>query len=57
MACVYDLQGNPDKAVGEIKGLSVEQQNITEAKRILAIAYFHRKDKEKAMAIWNELKL
>lgn len=57
LACVFDLQGNPDKAVGEIKGMSVEQQNIKEAKRILAIAYFHRKDEEKAMSIWKELKL
>jgi len=57
LACVYDLQGNADKAVGEIKGLSLEKQNIKDAKRILAIASFHKKDKEKALEIWNELKM
>jgi tetratricopeptide (TPR) repeat protein len=57
LACVYDLMDNWDSAIGKIKELSTDQQNIKEAKRILAIAYFHRKDKGKALEIWNELKM
>ena len=58
LACVYDLLGNPNAAIGTIKGLKpIEQQNSTDAQRILAIAYFHDKQENKAYAIWNELKM
>jgi tetratricopeptide (TPR) repeat protein len=57
LACVYDLLGNPDKAIGEIKGLSREQQNSVESKIILAIAYFHNSQEALSNKIWNELKI
>jgi tetratricopeptide (TPR) repeat protein len=58
LACVYDLLRNPNAAIGTIKGLKpIEQQNSTDAQRILAIAYFHDKQENKANAIWNELKM
>lgn len=58
LACVYDLLGNPNAAIGTIRDIKpTEQQNSMEAKRILAIAYFHDKQENKANAIWNELKM
>lgn len=57
LACVYDLMENWDGAIGKIKELSIEQQNTIDAKRILAIAYFHKKEKKHAEDIWNELNL
>ena len=57
LACVLDLLGNYPKSIGTILQLTKEQQNSIEAKRILAIAYFHDKQENKANAIWNELKM
>lgn len=57
LACVLDLLGNYPKSIGTILELSKNKQNITEVKRILAIAYFHDKHENKANAIWNELKM
>lgn len=57
LACVYDLLGNPEAAIGKIKELPLEEQQNTNAMRILAIAYYHAERKEKAEEIWNELKL
>ena len=57
LACVYELMDNWDSAVGKIKELSIIQQNTIDAKRILAIAYFHKNDKIKATDIWKELKM
>jgi hypothetical protein len=57
LACVLDLLGNYPKSIGTIFDLTKEQQNSIEAKRILAIAYFHDKQENKANAIWNELKM
>jgi tetratricopeptide (TPR) repeat protein len=57
LACVLDLLGNYPKSIGTILELSMQEQNTLEAKRILAIAYFHDKQENKANAIWNELKL
>ena len=56
LACVYDLLGNSIKAIGEIKGLSIEEQVSIDAKRILAIAYYHKGEKLIAEDIWNTLK-
>ncbi len=56
LACVYDLLGNSIKAIGEIKGLSIEEQISIDAKRILAIAYYHKGEKSIAENIWNTLK-
>ena len=52
LACVYDLLENSFKAIGEIKGLSIEEQNSVDAKRILAIAYYHNGQEDKAEEIW-----
>jgi len=57
LACVLDLLGNYPKSIGTILELTKEQQNGIEAKRILAIAYYHDKQENKAYAIWNELKM
>ena len=57
LACVLDLLGNYPKSIGTILELSKEKQNTLEAKRILAIAYFHDKQEKKANTIWNELKM
>lgn len=57
LACVFDLMGNPNAAIGKIKELPKEQQNTLDAKRILAIAYYHNDQEELANAIWNELKM
>ena len=57
LACIYDLLGNPNAAIGKIKELSNEQQNSNEAKRILAIAYFHNNQNSLADMIWEELKM
>jgi tetratricopeptide (TPR) repeat protein len=58
LACVYDLLENPNAAIGTIKGLKpIETQNTIEAKRILAIAYYHNNQEELAVAIWNGLKM
>jgi tetratricopeptide (TPR) repeat protein len=55
LACVYDLLDKPVSAIGEIFKLTKEQQNIIEAKRILAIAYYHNNEENKAELIWNEI--
>lgn len=57
LACVYDLLGNPEAAVGKIKELSKEVQTQLEAQKILAIAYYHMGLEEKAEKIWIELAL
>ena len=57
LACVLDLLGNYPKSIGTILELPKDKQNTTWAKRILAIAYFHDKQENKANAIWNELKM
>jgi tetratricopeptide (TPR) repeat protein len=56
LACVYDLIGNSPRAIGEILELSKEQQSSHDARRILAIAYYHNKEIEKAEEIWNTIK-
>lgn len=57
LACVLDLLDNYPKSIGTILELTKEKQNTLEAKRILAIAYFHDKQENKANVIWNELKI
>lgn len=57
LACVFDLLENPNAAIGKIKELPEEQQNTIDAKRILAIAYFHNDQEALAHIIWNELKM
>lgn len=57
LACVYELLGNPEGAIGKIKELTKEEQNSRDAKIILAIAYFHADMEKKAEEIWIELKM
>jgi len=57
LACVYDLLGNPMAAIGKIKELSKEQQNETDALRIVAIAYFNLEMYGKADEIWKKIGL
>ena len=57
LACVYDLLDNPNSAIGEIKALPKEQQGTIEARRILAIAYFHNRQNNLSDEIWKELKM
>jgi len=55
LACVFDLLGNPNAAIGKIKELSINQQQSIDAQRILAIAYFHDNQVIEANAIWKNL--
>lgn len=57
LACVFDLLDNPEAAIGKIKELPLDKQAIVEAKRILAIAYYHVDLEKKAEDIWKELKM
>ena len=56
-ACVYDLLDNPNGAITRILELPLNAQKTTDAKRILAIGYYHADNEKKAEAIWKELKL
>lgn len=57
LACVYDLLGNPEGALGKIKELPNSIQSQRRVKRIQAIAYYHMEMTEKAEGIWQGLKL
>lgn len=57
LACALDLLGNFPKSIGTILELTKGEQNAREAKRILAIAYFHNKQYVEADLIWKELKM
>jgi len=55
LACVFDLLGNPEAAIGKIKELSKTQQEQKPSKQILAIAYYNAGWEEKAEDMWEEL--
>jgi tetratricopeptide (TPR) repeat protein len=55
LACVFDLLGNSEAALGKIKELPKNFQNQESAKRIKAIAYYHLELETKALEIWKEL--
>ena len=55
LACIYDLLGNPEGAIGKINELPVEMRSSREALRIRAIAYFHMNRQQEAEEIWNQL--
>ena len=58
LACVFDLLDKHTSAIAEItEKLPKEVQESTEAKRILAIAYWNTDMEVKAESIWLELKL
>lgn len=57
LACVYELLGNPNAAIGKIKELPKTEQEKPEALRILAIAYYYDGNIKKAEEIWKEQKI
>lgn len=57
LACVYELLGKFNLALGTIEELTKEQQNTNEAQRILAITYYYNNEEKKADEIWKELKM
>jgi predicted Zn-dependent protease len=58
LACVYQLQGKHLSAIAEItEKLSKDAQNVTAAKRILAIAYYYNDMERQAEQIWVQLKM
>ena len=57
LACVFDLLGIPEAAIGKIKELPLDKQATIEAKRILSIAYYHNDNEPKAEVIWKALKM
>lgn len=56
LACVYEMLGKYNLALGTIEELTKEQQNSNEAQRILAITYYHNDGEKKAEIIWENLK-
>lgn len=57
LACVYELLGKYNLAIGTIEELTKEQQNTNEAQRILAITYYHNNQETNANFIWSALKI
>jgi tetratricopeptide (TPR) repeat protein len=57
LACVYELSGKYNLAIGTIEELTKEQQNSNEAQRILAITYYHYNHEDNAKFIWSALKM
>lgn len=57
LACVYELLGKFNLALGTIEELTNEQQKSNEAQRILAITYYYNDQEVKANFIWNTLKM
>jgi hypothetical protein len=57
LACVYELLGKYNLAIGTIEELSKEEQKSREAQRILAITYFHNNKDFEAIDIWSKLKM
>ena len=55
LACVYDLLGNPEAAIGKIKELPLAEQKNTKSQQILAIAYYNLDSESKAEEIWKRL--
>lgn len=59
LACTLDLLGDPNGAISIITKqlLPKDKRETLNAQRILAIAYFHNNQENKANPIWNELKM
>ena len=57
LTCIYELLGKYNLALGTIEELTKDEQNSRDAKRILAINYYHNKKEIEANEIWNELKM
>jgi len=57
LACVYDLLGNPEAAIGKIKELPLNKQNQKSAFTILGIAYYHGGNEEKSKKMFEKASL
>lgn len=57
LACVYELLGKYNLALGTIEELTKDEQNSIEARRVLAIIFYYNKSENKANEIWSELKI
>ncbi len=57
LACVYELLGKYNLALGTIEDLAKDKQNTREAQRILAITYYHSNKDFEANEIWSKLKM
>jgi len=55
LACVFDLLGNPESAIGKIKELPANKQEQQRAYRILGIAYYHLGNKEKSEEMFKKV--
>lgn len=55
LACVFDLLGNHEGAIGKINELPLEMRKTREALRIRAIGYFHMNKLQEAEEIWGQL--
>ncbi|KSA14192.1 hypothetical protein [Maribacter dokdonensis] len=57
LACVFELLDNPMASLGKIRELPAKERKSKEALRISAISYYSLDQKDKADAIWKQLKL
>ncbi len=55
LACVYDLMGNPEGAIGKLNELPLESQKNTKVLGVKAIAYYHAENDKKAAACFEEV--
>ena len=55
LACVYDLLGNYEGAIGKINELPLDAKSSKEALTVKAIAYYHNDEEEKANLIRQKL--
>lgn len=56
LACVYDMLGNPDAAIGTIRQLPVNKQHQKSAYTILWISYYHGDNQVKANEMYEKAK-
>ena len=54
VACVHDLLGNPEAAIGKIKELPMNKQNQKSAYIILGIAYYHTDNRKKSKEMFEK---
>jgi tetratricopeptide (TPR) repeat protein len=56
LACVYDMLGNPDAAIGTVKQLPMNKQHQKNAYTILWISYYHSDNQVKANEMYEKAK-
>lgn len=57
LACVYDLLGNPEAAIGKIKELPLIKQNQKSTLTLLGIAYYHLDNVTKSKEMFEKASL